>query len=40
MEADGESLREELIEYDIDVQLLAGLLIRVIVLGVVDVADG
>ncbi len=39
MEADGKGLREELVEYDVEVQLMTGLIIRVVILGVVDVAD-
>ncbi len=39
MDADGEGLREELVEDDIEVQFLTGLIVRVVVLGVVNMAD-
>jgi hypothetical protein len=39
VQADGKGLREELIKNEIQVYLLARLIIGVVILGVVDVAD-
>jgi hypothetical protein len=39
VQADGKGLRQELVEDDVEVQFLAGLIVRVFILGVVDVAE-